>query len=600
VKLNERRIQSDVSRIQDISVLCIEMALGKKMIVCGIKLTHDAAVAVIEDGRLRFCVEVEKLNNNKRYSEIGDISRVAEILAMFGLSPRDIDRYVLDGWHGKGAYWRGEAVLFERSHGREITLPVASYNEESIKENVLERRYFAGGLPFREEVYDYASYMHVAGHIMGAYCASPFAQASEPAYVLSWDGGQYPRLYFVNPARRSVINKGRLFCLLGTIYSIMGHYFGPYQRTAEQLAEERAKQTLEGYFGGYSIAGKLMSYIALGAVQAELLAELPVIYERNFEVGNTFEHRFENAISEHITGRGYSDADVLLTQHVYLERLLVNSLKAKVKKDGLPPQNFCFTGGSALNIKWNSAIRSSGLFRATWVPPFPNDSGSAVGTASCEMLTSGGPTALEWSVYSGPLIDAGAPVPGWTERPCDLAELARMLATEGEPVVFLNGPAELGPRALGNRSILAPATRAEMKEILNRIKKREDFRPVAPICLQEHAPQIFDPGTHDPYMLFDHHVREEWKRRVPAICHLDGTARLQTINAQENEVVYRLIDEYYRLTGIPLLCNTSANLNGSGFFPNVESALRWAGVNYVYCAGTLYVKIARTGVHEEI
>jgi carbamoyltransferase len=563
------------------------------MIVCGIKLTHDASVAVIEDGRLRFCVEVEKLNNNKRYSEMGDISRVAEILAMYGMSPRDVDSYVLDGWHGKGAYWRGESVLFERSHGREVTLPVASYNEESIRENVLERRFFAGGLPFGEGVFDYSSYMHVAGHIMGAYCASPYAKAGEPAYVLTWDGGQYPRLYLVDPAKRSVTNRGRLFCMLGTIYSIMGHYFGPYKRTAEQLAEDRERQTFEGYFGGYSIAGKLMSYIALGALQEDLLAELPAIYERNFEVANTFEHRFEKAIKEHVAGRGYSDADVLLTQHVYLERLLLTSLKAKIKKDRLPPQNFCFTGGSALNIKWNSAIRSSGVFRETWVPPFPNDCGSAIGTASCEMLTCGGGARLEWDVYSGPVIGVGAAVPGWRERPCSLAELARLLATEDEPVIFLNGAAELGPRALGNRSIFAPATRADMKTILNRVKKREDFRPVAPICLQEQAPRVFDPGAHDPFMLFDHYVREEWKARVPAICHLDGTARLQTINLQENEAVYRLIDEYYRLTGIPLLCNTSANLNGSGFFPDVESALRWGGVNYVYCAGALYEKIER-------
>jgi carbamoyltransferase len=111
--------------------------------------------------------------------------------------------------------------------------------------------------------------------------------------------------------------------------------------------------------------------------------------------------------------------------------------------------------------------------------------------------------------------------------------------------------------------------------------------------MEEHAPRIFDPGTHDPYMLFDHYVRAEWKTRVPAICHLDGTARLQTVKAQENESIYRLIDEYYRLTGIPLLCNTSANFNGSGFFPDCESAMQWAGVNYVYCAGILYEKIAR-------
>ena len=566
---------------------------GKSMIICGIKLTHDASVAVIEDGRLRFCVEVEKLNNNRRYAQIGDVAEVRDIIAMYGMTPEDVDSFVLDGWHGSGAFWRGESVLSQRHGGRDVSLQVASYNETSVTDDTLARNTFSG-LPLGEKLYDYASYLHVAAHIMGTYCASPFAQANEPAYVLAWDGGQYPRLYFVDPRQRSVVNKGRLFCMLGTVYSIMGHYFGPYKRTEAQLEAERAHPDFEGYFGGYSIAGKLMSYIALGEVQPELLAQLPGIFDREFEVANTFEHRFQRAVRQFVAGRGYSDADVLLTQHVYLEETLVASLKARIAKDRLPPQNFCFTGGSALNIKWNSAIRDCGAFRATWVAPYPNDCGNGLGAACCEMATQDGRWALDWSVYTGPAIRQGNVLPGWRQRRCDPGGVARILADEGEPVVLLNGCAELGPRALGNRSILAPATDPRMKAILNRLKRREHFRPVAPICMQEYAQGIFDPGTHDPYMLFDHVVREEWRSRVPAICHLDDTARLQTINPEENALVYRLIDEYRRLTGIPLLCNTSANLHGSGFFPDVESAMRWGEVNYVYCDGMLYEREMRT------
>jgi carbamoyltransferase len=561
------------------------------MVICGIKLTHDASVAVIKDGKLMFCVEVEKLGNNKRYSEMGDLSVLVQILSLYDMKPDDIDSFVLDGWHGKDSYWRGESVLSQLSSGEDVSLRVASYNEVSIKEDVLARNLFPSALPLAGKRYDYASYMHVTGHLLSAYCTSPFAAAGEPAYVLAWDGGQYPRLYYVDPVERRVTNKGRLFCFLGTIYSIMGHYFGPYKRTDAQLLEEREKRDYEGYFGGYSIAGKLMSYIALGQVQNELRSQLPLIYEQEFEVANTFEHRFMRALKEHIAGRDYSDADVLLTLHMYLQDLLVSSLKAKVKKDGLPPQNFCFTGGSALNIKWNSAMRESGLFCATYVPPFPNDCGSAIGAACAEMMAVEKRSSLEWSVYSGPAIRHSRPAPGWSERPCSIQELATLLAEKGHPIVFLNGAAELGPRALGNRSILAPATNPEMKTLLNRIKKREDFRPVAPICMEEHATGIFSPGTHDPHMLFDHDVRPEWKERIPAICHLDGTARLQTVNGRENGVVYELLSQYYQHTGIPLLCNTSANLNGSGFFPDVESATRWGGVNHVYSNGVLYEKL---------
>lgn len=558
------------------------------MIICGIKLTHDASVAVIEDGVLRFSVELEKIANNKRYSEMKDLSQITSILADQGIQAKDVDRFVIDGWHGSNRNWSGEPTLTQREDGRHVDLKVAEYNERNLKDSILQRKFFAEGLSIDGVSYGYSSYMHVAGHVLGTYCASPFAQRGEPSYVLVWDGGQYPRLYYVDPARGTVENKGQLFFFLGTIYAIMGHYFGPYRRSDQQLEDDRRKFDIEGYFGGYSIAGKLMSYIALGKIQPDLLRELPEIFTREFEFANTFEHRYARAVKEHVKERGYADADVLLTQHTYLEQLLVDGLKAKVGKDP-EPKNFCFTGGSALNIKWNSAIRRSGLFRSTWVPPFPNDAGSAIGAACCEMFVEGR-TALAWNVYSGPRISRGVLEPGWRSRECSLTELAQLIDATGKPIVFLRGSAELGPRALGNRSILASAKDPEMKTLLNRLKKREEFRPVAPICLEEHASTVFEPGTPDPYMLFDHDVRNEWKERVPAICHLDGTARLQTVSKTENEDIYCVLTEYHRLTGIPLLCNTSANLNGSGFFPDIESAMRWGEVNYIYCDGVLYEK----------
>ncbi len=562
------------------------------MIICGLKLTHDASVSVLEDGRLKFCVELEKLKNTKRYAEMDDLQRIPEILASYGYRPRDIDRFVVDGWHGKGEKWRGPSALSNRNSGRNVTLDVASYNEIHLKEDILTRSFFERRLPVGDQLYDYASYMHVSGHVLGTYCASPFAAAGEPAYVLVWDGGQYPRLYHVDPAQRRVSNKGHLFLFLGTIYGIMGHYFGPYKKTEAELEEDRRDRQLEGYFGGYSIAGKLMSYIALGEVQPELLAELPRIHRRELEIENTFEHRYMRAVKAFVHGKGYLDADVLRTQHAYVQKLLISGLREKLRPPSEPPANFCFTGGSALNIKWNSAIRKAGLFGNVWVPPFPNDSGSAMGAACCEMLTQTGRTAIRWSVFSGPTIHANAPAPGWMRRDCNTASLAKLLATEGEPVIFLNGAAELGPRALGNRSILAPATNPQMKTRLNEIKNREPFRPVAPICLEECAAKIFDPGCHDPFMLFDHAVRDSWRATVPAICHLDGTARLQTVNETDNPAVYQLLTEYHRIAGIPLLCNTSANFKGSGFFPDVESATRWGRVNYVWCNETLYYKEA--------
>jgi len=119
-------------------------------------------------------------------------------------------------------------------------------------------------------------------------------------------------------------------------------------------------------------------------------------------------------------------------------------------------------------------LRGSGLFRDIWIPPFPNDSGAAIGTACCEMFRRGGQRALGWDVYSGPVLSTGDVPRDWRVRPCSERQLAELLHAEGEPVVVLSGRSEIGPRALGNRSILAPATNPAMKSRLNVMKGRAD------------------------------------------------------------------------------------------------------------------------------
>ncbi|NOJ44644.1 carbamoyltransferase C-terminal domain-containing protein, partial [Bradyrhizobium australiense] len=215
--------------------------------------------------------------------------------------------------------------------------------------------------------------------------------------------------------------------------------------------------------------------------------------------------------------------------------------------------------------------------------------GAAIGAACSAMAADRGFVPLEWSVYSGPALVPSDVPPEWEAAPCSVHEVAIILASN-KPVVFLAGRAELGPRALGSRSILAAATSAGMKDHLNDIKLREHFRPVAPICLEDRAPDIFNPGTPDPYMLFDHETRAEWRDKIPAVVHLDGSARLQTIARASQHKVAELLVEYEKLTGIPLLCNTSANHHGRGFFPDVASACQWGRVEHIWSDGVLWTK----------
>jgi carbamoyltransferase len=550
------------------------------MRICGIKASHDGGVAVIEDGRLLFSYEIEKLRNGERYSSLGNLERVTEILAAEGLSPADIDRFVVDGWYTEDA--AGRTAVTVGADGRPVQLRVAPY-VESPGGGPLQRHTFSGhGLG------DYASYHHVANHLIGTYVSSPFAARGEDAFVLVWDGIITPRLYRVRAATREVTFVEALMPVFGGSFAAFCARFEPYLPDTDDIASDRFIRH------HLSVAGKAMAYAAKGRVETgafavfdDLMAELSdITVDKVGVLGDKVAANRDELMP------GLSNADLIATYQAYLGHHLLERLTSAVRSR-FPEggHNLVMGGGCALNIKWNSAIRASGVFEEVFIPPFPNDAGAAIGTAACEMFLSGR-TALEWNVYSGPRITTGTLPDGWRAQPCDERQLAALLHAEDEPVVVLSGRAELGPRALGNRSIIAPATSTRMKDRLNDIKNRAQYRPVAPICLEDRAPEVFDPGTPDPYMIFEHRMRPGWAERVPAIVHLDGTARLQTIASTQDTATVRILSAYAEISGIPVLCNTSANLEGRGFFPDVESAAKWGGTRYIWSEGTLYTNPA--------
>lgn len=552
------------------------------MIICGIKASHDGGVAVIEDGNLRLSVEVEKLSNGARYSSLEDLQRVIDILAAEGLSPSDVDQFVVDGWYTTGV--NGDIAITLKRGDRTVELGVAPYVESPGDDGPLQRYCFAG----RDVIGDYVSYHHVANHVMGAYCSSSFAKSREDALVLVWDGGIVPRLYQLRAATREVALVSALLPITGNSFADFCAQFEPFLTDVSGLSpDEVIRRHL-------SVAGKAMAYAALGTAEPDAFPVLDKIIEGfpGIDPENARALGAKVASNRDELMPGMSDADIIATFQDYLGQRLLERLAAAVQRrfPGQRP-NLALGGGCALNIKWNTLIRSSGLFRDVFVPPFPNDSGAAIGTAMCESFHRGN-LALEWDVYRGPGLVAG-PVPdGWRARQCDERQLAQLLHTEGAPVVVLSGQAELGPRALGNRSILAPATDRAMKARLNAIKSRADYRPVAPICLQARAPEVFDPGTPDPYMLFEHRMRPGWAERIPAVVHLDGTARLQTIDERNQSATARILAAYTEVSGVPVLCNTSANFEGRGFFPDVASAARWGGSRYIWSEGVLYTNPA--------
>lgn len=228
------------------------------------------------------------------------------------------------------------------------------------------------------------------------------------------------------------------------------------------------------------------------------------------------------------------------------------------------------TGGSRLNCGWNTRWESTGLFESILVPPCANDSGSAIGTVVDAQHFYTGNAKIAWTVYSGAefYCDIDQAPDDFTVRDLDRGEVAEWPA-EGHIVAWVQGRCEIGPRALGNRSILAAPFDPQMTTRLNIIKAREDYRPIAPICLEEDVGALFGRKNHSPYMLLFAEVRD---RCLRAITHVDGTARVQTVNRQQNAPVYELVRHFKRLTGYGVLCNTSLNFSWRGFI-NHESDL---------------------------
>jgi carbamoyltransferase len=234
-------------------------------------------------------------------------------------------------------------------------------------------------------------------------------------------------------------------------------------------------------------------------------------------------------------------------------------------------ENLCMAGGVALNCVMNAVLRDKGPFKNIWVQPAAGDAGTALGAALWVDVQER--KAAERSFYMhhpywGPEAE-DAEIEAflkWTKVPYRkldnvAAETAKILA-EDKVIGWCQGRMEFGPRALGSRSILASPISPAMQQKLNEIKDREDFRPVAPVVMEEYAPHWFENAEFSPFMLFVYNVKEDKADRIPAVRHVDGTARIQTVNREQHPAYYDLLSEFNKLTGVPVLVNTSFNTRG--------------------------------------
>ncbi|MEZ5099651.1 MAG: carbamoyltransferase C-terminal domain-containing protein [Thermoleophilia bacterium] len=246
-------------------------------------------------------------------------------------------------------------------------------------------------------------------------------------------------------------------------------------------------------------------------------------------------------------------------------------------------RRLALAGGVALNCVANARLAAEGPFDDVWVQPAAGDAGTALGAA----LAVAGELGEELRPLATAALGRGFPddevertlrvaaVP--YERPPDLpAAVADLLAADGV-VAWVQGRSEFGPRALGHRSLLADPRREANLERLNDVKGREQFRPIAPMVLAERAAEVFEGVLPSPYMLFTHRVREPWRSRIPAVVHVDGTARVQTVDRRAEPLVAGLLDAFERRTGVPVVVNTSLNTAGRPMVDDPRDALECFG-----------------------
>jgi carbamoyltransferase len=261
--------------------------------------------------------------------------------------------------------------------------------------------------------------------------------------------------------------------------------------------------------------------------------------------------------------------DIAHSLQVVLEEAVVEIASWLHRETG--QDDLCMAGGVALNCVMNARVRDRAPFRDVWVQPAAGDAGTALGAALWVDAQKRGTNERAWQMdhaFLGPSFgdDEIEEFLRWSKLPyrrlANVAEETADILVQDKVIGWFQGRMEFGPRALGARSILASPIHAEMQARLNDIKDREDFRPVAPVVLEEEAPNWFAGARVSPFMLFVFDVLPDKADSIPAVRHVDGTARIQTINRAQNPAYYDLLKAFQRRTGVPVLVNTSFNTRG--------------------------------------
>lgn len=543
------------------------------MLILGLNMFHaDASAAIILDGEVQFAIAEERLNRHKHFGGFPALA-VKACLDAVGAKISDVEHVAVgqdsDANLAKKVQYAianpAKILNFIRLRQRKE----AMRDVRTLLANALNTD--SSRLHFREHHLEH----HIA-HIASAYYCSPWDKAAG----FSYDGsGDFVSTMLAKCEGNDIEVLDRVFLphSLGSLYTMICEFIGytkygdegkvmglaPYGK--ETYCKEISK-LVSAKNGGFQL--DLSYFKPLGSNQG-----MQVLPDGTVRLARHFSDRMEKQFGQPrqpYTEIAQRDMDLAYAlQHRFEEVFfhLLNQLHERVPLDDL-----AMAGGCALNSVANGKLFDLTPFRKTYIQPAAGDEGLAIGAALHtyhSVLKQPRTTALK-SAYLGPefgdyRIESALRNAGLEYRKLERAELLEAVAERiaaGDVVGWFQGRMEWGPRALGNRSIVAHPGLANMKDILNaRIKHREWFRPFAPSIMGDHQNEYFEHDHPSPFMLHVYKIRPDKRSSLCAVNHVDDTGRLQSVTREENPLYHDLISAFHRKTGIPVILNTSFNEN---------------------------------------
>lgn len=545
---------------------------------------HDTAACLVKDGELIAFGEEERFNRNKHTTEF-PYQAIAWCMkeGHLGVSEVDVVTLTFKPW-----------LCLVRGLGQIITycpLVISRYkNRFAHSLCQFSRKSQIKDLGIRAPVHHVG---HHASHLASAFFVSPFREAA----LLSIDGGGdfvSTTLAFGRDNSIKILKEIRNPHSVGDIYSAITDYLG---------------------FRPYSDEGKVMGLAPYGKPrfidQFRQMVSLkpdgsfridPTYF--GFAAGGWVTDRFVEVLGPP-RGKGESlderHADIAASVQQITEEVVFHTLRYLAEITGV--KKLCLAGGVALNSVTNGKIEDETQFDEVYIIPACGDAGTALGSALWfyhQVLKNPRLDAALTHAYYGycttneelkAFLDSSK-IP--YETLSDPASRAAKLIANGAIVGWFQERAEIGPRALGNRSILADPRIPEMKDIMNkRVKHREPFRPFAPSILIEETGNYFEKNHATPFMLHIFQIRKEMRNVIPAVTHVDGSGRLQTVSKEANPLYWQLITEFQKLTGVPVVFNTSFNDKGEPIVNTSKDAVKCfytTGMDYLIMGNYLLNK----------